>query len=117
VHYFIGLAAYLTTITIICILSRPFTMRSQLACERSNGDYAMPTQLPPVQWLLAWLRHTLATLWRQLWHSALMWFTNKPTTPFKPWLHPVSKRAASRSSAHWRSKPDWVREAILKLAL
>jgi putative transposase len=28
----------------------------------------------------------------------------------------VSQRAASCGSAHWRSKPDWVREAILNLA-
>lgn len=38
-------------------------------------------------------------------------------TPFKPWLNPVSRRAAPSGVGHWRTKPDWVRAAVFDLAL
>jgi putative transposase len=76
----------------------------------------MPTQLPPAPWLFIWLRHILVTLWRELWQSAWTWFASKPETGCKPWLHPVSQRATSCGNAHWRSKPEWVCEAVLRFA-
>jgi putative transposase len=65
-------------------------------------------QVLPV-WLLTCLRY----LWRA-------WLLPKQTThptPFKPWLNPVSRRAAPSGASHWRTKPDWVRAAVFDLAL
>jgi putative transposase len=68
------------------------------------------------QRLLNWLCHAFMTLWRQLSQCVWTWFTNKPGRPCKPWLHPVNRKANLPDRTHWRSKPDWVREAVLNLA-
>lgn len=50
---------------------------------------------------------------------ACIWRINNPDTHsshFKPWLNPVSRRATSSGTGHWRSKPEWVRLAIFDLA-
>jgi putative transposase len=74
----------------------------------------LPTQLAqllqalPV-WLLACLRH--------LWRTRVVRQPVIYPTPFKPWLNPVSRRAAPSGAGHWRTKPDWVRTAVFDLAL
>jgi putative transposase len=65
--------------------------------------------LQALQVLLTCLRH----IWRT-------WVVRQPViypTPFKPWFHPVSRRAAPSGVGHWRTKPDWVRAAVFDLAL
>jgi putative transposase len=45
-----------------------------------------------------------------------MLFTYKPAKPCKPWLRAVSRKANLPDRTHWRCKPEWVREAVLRLA-
>jgi putative transposase len=43
---------------------------------------------------------------------------NTHSSSFKPWLNPViSRRTPPSRAGHWRSKPDWVRLAVIDLAL
>ena len=66
---------------------------------------------------LAQLLKTLAIYLRRFWHT---WLLGKPAaypTPFKPWLHPVSRRVTPSGAGHWRRKPDWVRAAVFDLAV
>jgi hypothetical protein len=72
------------------------------------------TQLAQLlQALPVWLLACLRDIWR-------IWVVRRSViypTPFKPWLNPVSRRAAPSGSGHWRTKPDWVRAAVIDLAL
>jgi putative transposase len=60
-------------------------------------------------WLLACLR--------RVWRICVVRQPAIYPTPFKPWFHPVSRRAAPSGAGHWRTKPEWVRAAVFDLAL
>jgi putative transposase len=62
-----------------------------------------------LQYLLNCICNAVTTL--------LQYFTSRQVTPFKPYLYSVSRHAAPSGSAHWRSKPEWVRAAVFDLAL
>jgi putative transposase len=97
--------------------------------ESREITMAYPTHNIRIALFLAqWLRSLLIVL-RRFWFSQLSWLLKcfalqavsellqpPPRPAFLPWMRGVSRRVMLYRGAHWRRKPDWVREGVLQLA-